>query len=366
MSAHAPALAISTVASLLLACGGEQPAPTPPALADCSPGWQPIYGRADLLEPPALAYGEDTLLFQTVEGEVAEPNADRAVIQALTTGDGIARTLVADEASTLWVEDGTVFYTHGGLQDQLFRVPLAGGAAALVLDGGSAAPLIQSFPAGLDASYFYWTWMNELGPSSLSLWRMSRTGGSPERLAPLPGVRDKVRLALAADGVIAADSHGVTGVVPFDGSAVRLLGAMPDSLDTRLVGVDGSGSYWLHSSIPAAEPREQAPSEILQVPADGSDPRPFWPEKPPLFAPSRLWADPDGGWLVAGSEDFDDGHSHHAVWLLDPEGAGRRAACDPSVHLLDDSTQPAFSADAAYLVATYAELHTWAIVRVAR
>jgi hypothetical protein len=355
-----------SVVSLLVCCSSEEPPTTLPSLASCSRGWETLYTRADFLEPSALAYAGQTLLFPAIEGDVGNPNADYFVIQALSTSDGVARTLVVDSANHLWPEDGSVFYTRSGRQNQLFRVPLTGGTPELVLDGGSAAGGISA--AALDAEYFYWTTRYEPGHFDLSIWRMARAGGTPGRVADLPAFPGKARLALASDAIIVAGINGDTRLVPLDGSEVRSLSDVPDSTAIPL-GVDATGSYWvrLRREPNPGEPSARVPSEIIHVPADGGAASPFfWSGQPPLFQPAALSADPDGGWLVTGFEDFDDGQLHHVVWFVDADGTGRRAACDPSTELTGGSARPAFSADAAHLIAIYAELRTWAVVRIPR
>jgi hypothetical protein len=317
------------------------------------------------LEPFELAYAEQTLLFAAIEGEVGNPDADYFVIQALSTSDGVSRTLVVDSASHLWPENGSVFYTRDSRQNQLFRVPLAGGTPELVLDGGSAEGSVSA--AALDAQYFYWTTKYEPGHLDLSIWRMPRAGGTPERVADLPAFPGRASVALASDAIIVAGINGDTRLVPLDGSEVRSLSDVPDSTAIPL-GVDASGSYWvrlLREPNPN-EPADRVPSQIMHVPADGGAPSPFDFGQPQLFQPAALSADPDGGWLVTGFEFFDDGQLHHVVWFVDAAGTGRRAACDPSTQLTGDSARPAFSADAAHLIAIYPDLHTWAVVRIPR
>jgi hypothetical protein len=322
------------------ALGGCSDGPALPSVSSCSAGWKPLTGRGnDLSVPAALAYSEGNLYYPS------EPQVT-PIIQSMSVDDLSVQTLPVTWpgdpllADDLWVEGDHLLVTGF---EQFFSIPLAGGAAQLIYDGRAAG---NTFPNSPYQTYtetdFFWTEFTE--PLTTTVFRSSRSGGAPMMLGAVTNLVQG--MALAQDSVVLAGEAG-GWAVPLDGSPVRTLAAG----SPYFAGVDGQGIYFTQvTSNP-----DQA--YLSLSPADGGTAQLFWPAVPADAAPTQVWSDGQGGWVVTGVQVFDDHHPHLAVWLVDAGGNGHLAACDASA---DDSADaffanlaPAVGPDAVYLVTEY-------------
>jgi hypothetical protein len=259
----------------------------------------------------------------------------------------------------------------------MWSLPLAGGTAELLADGSAGRTEVGvSLLHDFDESAFFWT---ELGPTDINapttVWRMSRPGGSPVEIgsatAVVPGTADVIafeQIALAPDGVLLATVFGFADLVPYAGGPARPLAA-PVVSDTfgvvDLAGADQTGAYW--SIRRPGSPADADEWDLVLSPADGGPVQTFWAQGPPHSGISHIWPDGQGGWVMTGSQLFDDLAFHATVWLLDAGRTATRLGCSPGS---DDrswiESQVAVAPDAVYAVTKDLLAPTWQIDRIAR
>jgi len=344
--------------SLFEGCDGTSHLPRP-SLASCTSGWIPTsLSLEKALGPRAMVWANGVLYQSWTD----VPTIGEAIVSTPADGGSVTTLVPNDWANGIWVEGDNVLYAH---DDRLMQVPITGGSPTAILDGGQAGaastPPTYFGTSLLDPSWFYWATSNETGVSQV--WRMPRSGGAPEALAPLP-LQNVSNLVALSDGVLVEGTQplGAGGtwnalVAPFGGGNPQPL----DPIGYQFVSVDSGGAIWT-----AFTGAPDALDETFQVrisPADGSPATPLSPELPIGFLAD--WGSPDGqgGRLLSGNEIFDDLLIHREVFLVGADGSATRLACNPS----NDVTYlgaGAVSPDALYM--TVNDPNGWVIVKVPR
>lgn len=342
--------------SLASAGCGDDP-PPPPTLASCQDGWQPLIAPRPLFLPKALAYRQGELIYSATARSIDDGlRVDQ--IEAQPIAGGPVRVVAPGSAWNLWVEGDLIFFAMGS---SLKSVPVAGGTPTVLLD---TDPQVRDevFVQALSPDFFFW---GVYGVSTTAIWSWPRAGGEKQLLGTITEPDFYKVMVLGTDRLI------ITGLAGKSAVALPLAGGSPIKLadvGVRMIGTDATGAYGSHqTSAGGARPERFA---IRFAPADGGAARPFWPTLPADMAPYRMWSDGRGGWLVAALEWFDDGRAHTALFWVDSQGGGTRAACNPDTVASDYmEVPPAFTDDAAYVINE--DVHdpshaTWSIIKIPR
>ena len=236
-------LGLATLGIALPACGNDSP-PLESASV-CMEAWQPLTTARPYDVTSQLVYQDDTLYLSTaLEG-----------ILSLPTTASQPTPLSSMSSLELWIEGDHLFFSGGAQATQIWSLPLAGGTAQLIADGGAGRTNVGiSLHHAFTDTDFIWTEQSfgEIGPTTV--WRMSRSGGDPIQFGSATAVvpMDSVGLgfsaiALASEGVVLAADFGIADLVPYDGGPTRPL-AVPTASSfayITLAGVDPAGAYWL-------------------------------------------------------------------------------------------------------------------------
>ena len=289
---------------------------------------------------------------------------------ALPTDGSAPTTLASLPTSTteLWIDGTNLLFSQGTLHNQIYSLPTAGGTPQLLLDGGAG----QTIPgdAGLhafNATDFYWI-------EGATVWHQSRSGGIANQIGNFQLERYPDHLALTANAVLtgaewldpryqASPLETGADAFPFDGSGRSAL-SIPSSPPTDpapfVAGADSLGVYW---SIPSTKEHFSA---LVLSPADRGSASALWPSLP--FASANFQSvspHPEGGWVLVGEQEFDDGSNRLTITLVDPQGTGALLGCAP----IDDGVTGegvAVAPDAVYFSTQNQTTFTWEIDRIAR
>lgn len=352
---------------LILLCSGGCGGGNQPGLEDaavCSAGWR-------ALTPPKPFDVTSPLVYQG--GKIYYSSLNSNALLAVPV-DGSDPSMLASGASLeLWVEgDHLLFPDSRGIE--IYSLPLSGGVPQVLIDGAGARPQIGiGLAHTFTADDLYWIEEDNLGQehNPTTVWHMARPDGLPSLIGTLtfkePGGLDFPGLAIALSGgsVVIGSDFGQAATVPVDGTGAMLL-APPQRSGQQtaladLAGVDALGAYWVFPGTP------ELPASLMLSPVDGGAARPFWPAMPATVEPTKIWPNPEGGWLVLGFQKFADGLSHTTITLIDTQGSATRLACSPG-----DGSQSwiekgvAVAPDAIYVAATNLSASTWEIDRIAR
>ena len=335
------------------ACGGRTGiTEPPPSVNDCVAGWQPITNYRPPLAPTKLVYYNEELYYY-INGASTDGN-EWAQIEAQPIVGGSARVVLPNIAATdIWLEGDQVLYGWGG---GLWQVPSQGGTPTQLI--AEQADVLNIGDHALSPTVFVWAKIFVPGVSGYQLWLVPRDGSAPAQvLGAVPGVD---WTWFTADSLITAgmgmESNYVTKL---DGSAQRslqLAGAFN-------AGIDATGVYGIVQNSPDT-------CVLQRAPVDGSAVQLFWPDKTPTLVPNNIWVNPFGGWFISGGELMDDNALHPSLFFMDARGQVTRAACSATAgpnHAV--TRQPAFTADAAYVVEedfNDPADGSWRIVRVPR
>jgi hypothetical protein len=350
MSPHRLAPWLSTLLIVASAgCGDSRSPPEDPA--SCTSAWQPLTSPMPFDVTSSLAYRDGVLYFMT--GLPAQ-------LVALPTNGRDQTVLAPVYGSDPWIEGDQVLYWVG---NQIFGVPVTGGTAQLLFDGGvgrrgSGAAAFRHASTPTD---FFWT-ENPTLEGATNVWRATRPDGAPAKIGtanaiqpPSTALPFATTMAVSDDSALLASLFGIAFALPFDESAPRPLArpaGVKDS-DINFVSVDADGVTW------------SIPGRLVLAPTDGSAVRDLWPALPAQVQPLRSWPDGNGGRIVAALQPFGDGRFHMTVWTLSANGTGQRLACAPASASLFPriDARPVIGPDAVYLIAVD---DTWQVVRVPR
>jgi hypothetical protein len=305
---------ILSFAIVLVSCGGTDSATPPPELASCTSGWQVVRPfEPAVWGPTALAWSAGALYFATPPGE-------RNEIRSFPASGGETRTVTSKWGDHLWVEGDRLLVASF---DELFSVPVTGGEATPVLQGGT-----QQLPnelrivtdSALDGTHFYWLVLG----AGTEVWRMPRAGGRAQRLAILPPIGQEREFRVTASGILVTGWRSDTvHLLSKETGEVRSLAPL-DGLGGDVHGADDQRVLvrrWTGATATSAT------SALYQLPLSGSNPERFWPSMSPTLDMVGGWSDGRGGWLISALEEFTDGHRHASIWAVDGTGSGRRIAC---------------------------------------
>ena len=301
--------------------------------------------------------------------------------------EGSAPLVVAHlptSTTELWIEGTNLLFSQGALNNQIYSVPLSGGTPELLLDGGASRPN-PGFAGqhAFNATDFYWLEGTKIFPSTqgvseAGVWHQSRSGGVANKIGHFQLDFTLDHIALAANAVLTGGqwldprypaSPLETGVdaFPFDGSGRSSLGipySPPTDPAPFVAGADRLGLYW---SIPSTKEHLSA---LILSPADRGPARALWPSLP--FASANFQnvsANPEGGWVLVGKQEFDDGSNRLTITLVDPQGTGTLLGCAP-IGDADDAVvynpSVAVAPDAVYFTTQNERTFTWEIDRIAR
>ncbi|MDB4983494.1 MAG: hypothetical protein JWM82_4246 [Myxococcales bacterium] len=340
-------------------CGDSRVPPEDPSV--CTDAWQPLTPPKPFDITSSLAYRDGVLYFMTGFPET---------LFALSTDGRTQNVLAPVFGWDPWIEGDQILYWVG---NQVFGVPLTGGAAELRFDGGvdrrgSSTAALRHASTPTD---FFWT-ENPILNGPTNVWRAPRVGGAPAKLGTATATeppRDPLpfqsTMAVSNDSVVLASLFGIAVAVPLDGSAPRPL-ARPAGVgdsDFAFISDDADGVTW---SIPRSTTNPLGPErKLVLAPADGSAVRDLWPALPAEVQPLRSWPDGNGGRILATVAPFADARFHAEIWTLSADGIGKRLACAPTSAGLSVriDVRPAVTKDAVYLIAVD---DTWQVVRVPR
>lgn len=287
---------------------------------------------ANLIDPHAFALGKDSIY---VQGYLTA-SSNKQII-AVSMAD-LRLTPVADgECESLFVEGDTIYCAEF---DQLLSVPTSGGTLGLVVDAGLVegpghdaivgAPVRDDAGVtngcvfgsyALDQAYFYMG--GTCGPlaSSISVWRVPRTGGPPQRLGAY-GPDIVQAMALTPQGVL-VNTLTNNLVFPYESSSLFDLGRSRG----RFAGLDQLGSYFVPFA-PADGPSSQS-FPLLRIPATGAQTEEAWPDAPYWVNPFRIFRDAVGNLLIVADEELDDNQFYTEFWSQNAKGETRLLSCIP-------------------------------------
>jgi hypothetical protein len=354
---------IGVVLAAVGGCGSD--AAKLESVSACTGGWQPLTQPAPrdiMFAPLALVGGNIVYSTFSAPGVFAQPIAG-----------GAAAKLAPDFATWLAADGDAVVYATGNFGSQFFSVPVGGGTPQLLLDASAGRPDVgAALLMTMTSTDFVWTEVRRAGVTPWTVWRASKTGGTPTMLATVPattpmGTDDLgfSAIATSSDTVVLGSILGLADAVPLAGGAPRPL-ALPMLVAQgagSLTGVDGTGAYW--HQLRAGVPSSDDAWDILLSPVDGSAAMAFWQGLPDHTSPERILPDGAGGWIVVADQMFDDQQFHTTVWTLAADRrTAKRLACSPDLSVQDSVTvAPAVAPDAVYLVAMG---DSWQLVRVPR
>ena len=357
---------------------GRPSTPAPLVSASvCSAAWQPLTPPQDLF-PQAAPWTVPASQLVYQDGTIYYVSSGKDLIAVPT--DGSAPTTLASLATStteLWVDGTNLLFSQGTLNNQIYSLPTTGGTPQLLLDGaaGRTNPG-RAWPHAFNATDFYWL---EQGPLA-TVWHQSRSGGVPNPVGTFQ-LQDYSpdQLGLTANSVLtggqwldprypASPLETGADAFPFDGRG-RIALSIPSSPPTDpapfVAGVDPLGVYW---SIPGTE---QHLSALILSPADRGPARELWPSLPFASATFRnVAASPDGGWVVVGNQEFDDGSKRITVNAIDARGTATLLGCaavdDSVLDLSVLNENAAIAPDAVYFSTQSQAKFTWEIDRIAR
>jgi hypothetical protein len=353
-----------------ISCGAEGPQ-TPDGAdqrldpATCARGWRVVHSPRQ--EGGIFSFGREELLWHGGHLYFHQDGRKRGLHSVPVTG-GEASVVVEGGLWDAWIEDDRLLY----VQDlRLFSKPLAGGPAQEITYGRSLLDQAKELPSvtawGLDRDALYWSRDRYLGDlqSEVTIWRGSR-GGGEETSAVLP-VRKNANLvrSIIPVGDDLVVTHGLDGplawALPRTGGPAREVASLGPT--SKLLGVSAAGEVlW---SAPGGGFDGTKGSERYLV-ARGrlteAAPQPFWVGKPRNAYPMGAWDRGGGRWYVSTWEWGTDGALHTAVWSVNALGDGKRLACDPEVgsRLIAGAAAP----DAHYGVVRYTNQY-WQVIAVA-
>ncbi len=334
--------------------------------AACKPAWQPLSAPQRFDVTSGLVYEGGTVYYSSLN--------DQAVLAVPTDGSAPMTLASAVTASELWLEGDHLLFTGGDLANQIYSLPLGGGTARLVLDGGAGrtSPGV-ALAHVVTAGDFYWIEQtrSDSGIGNSTVWHQGRSGGGPAQIGATsftdpsgfdyPGTA----IALGSDTIVIGSAFGQAATLPAGGGYAALLATPTASADmnieSSLAGLDALGAYW---SVPGAGDQ---PGSLMLSPADGGAAKPFFATAPGNGLVQKIWPNPEGGWVMTSLQIFSDGVDHMTIWLVDPQGQATRLACSPGA--ADSSwieKGVAVAPDAIYVPAENLTAGTWEIDRVAR
>jgi hypothetical protein len=300
-----------------------------------------LTGPANETAPSEITWKDGVLYMVRESGVYAVPEMG-----------GAPQKLVDGAIRRLWIEGDRIVYASG---DRFSAVPLAGGTPQLLGDGKteSTKDALWVTAQALDESFFYWVRSDAY---AATFWRMSRGGGSAEKLAAPAGVDWDARLAIFGDQLVAAEGGGKAYAIPKGGGDAR---ALDVSSGWDFLGFDKTGALYGGSADPASVFRADPARGPAQAVA-------------PSLLPRRLdvtQASPStNGWFFAGPEPFADSSYRTSVWAVDStEASAHRVACQADASSMLYVQAVTDSPSASFLSVWHvgeAEPHTWEIIRV--
>jgi hypothetical protein len=261
----------------------------------------------------------------------------------------------------------------------LLVVSLGAGPDGSLVPNGALCPPLHVF----NATDVYWLEGTETVPfaqgvSGAAVWHQSRSTGVVNEIGDFQLAFTLDHIALTANAVLtggqwldprypASPLENGADAFPLDGSGRASL-SIPSSPPTDpapfVAGADRLGVYW---SIPST--KEHFSALILSPPDRGSA-RALWPSLP--FASANFQnvsPNPEGGWVLVGRQDFDDGSNRLTITLVDPQGTGTLLGCAP-IDDVDDAVvynpSVAIAPDAVFFSTQNQHTFTWEIDRIAR
>ena len=350
-------------ALLLAACGST---PAPEHLLDpnlCAGAWSSIYSPEQTPVSPILP----TIRWSGDQLFVSKAWPYPPTIQAIPVAGGDPVNVYQGDALEFWIEGDRLLVASGG---KLLSTPAGGGGPAeVVLTTHVFDVFKDQLPVGwsVDGNALYWAVMDFVsgGNTQWTIWRAPRDGSGDVNLGVLPlppqsqGQVDRV--VPLGDRVLVSTS-GTTG-----GARVFAVPIAPGPISelpqggTSVLGISDDGTI-LWSTATGVE-KNRFVTTIAQSRADGSQPAPYWPGKPPGADSSASWPDGAGGWYVATDEVGTDQALHATVWLIDGAGAATRLACDPQVQSILSSA--AVGADGLVGMDFYTNRY-WRLVEISR
>lgn len=353
-----------------LSCGSEGPQPPdgadqPLDPATCARGWRVVHSPRQ--EGGFHSFGREELLWHEGHLYFHQDGRSRGIHSVPVTG-GEASVVVDGGVWDAWIEDGRLLY----VQDlRLFSRPLAGGPPQEIAYGRSLLDQARDLPSvyawGLDRDALYWTRDRYLGDlqHEFTIWRGLRGTGEETSVA-LPirkqaglvrniiPVGDDLLVTLGLDG-------GLSWALPRTGGTARQVPSPGAS--SRFLGVSAAGEV-LWSSAGGGFDGTKGSERYLVARGGltGAAPEPFWVGKPRNAYPLGAWDRGGGRWYISTWEWGTDGALHTAVWSVNGTGEGRRLACDPEVRsrMIAGAAAP----DALYGVVRYTNQY-WQVVSVA-
>jgi hypothetical protein len=341
------------------------------SVKDCGARWQPFMTSQSWDGYSPLVYADGTLYYTSFRAQA---------LLAVPTNGGAPTTLAAVVANELWIEDDHLLFSQGTPANQIFSVPLSGGTPQLVLDGGAGRTSPGNVLAhAFTATDFYWTETSLISDGiPPTVWQQSRAGGTanqigtitfqapPDQTTATPGTYlTAPYLALTTDAILVANERELAVGLPLAGGPLAPLALPAPSPDlasqAELVGLDSQGAYW---SIPGIGYES---GSIVLSPGDGGPARVLWSAQPFASGVIKAAADGAGGWILVGTQIFDDQIDRMTVRSLDAQGTSTLLGCSPGSSSDSFVTQPfAVAPDAVYVVAGNLSTKTTEIDRIAR
>jgi hypothetical protein len=352
--------------AMVVACDGTSPAATTITLESataCGQNWRALTAPQPGVPASPILYQAGTLYLATVHDGVGS-------LAAFPTDGSPPTLLAALDPGELWIDGDQLLFPQGNLGNQIYSIPLTGGTPQLVLDGGAGRTNPGPAPAhAFNATDFYWTETSTtVETGETSVWWQSRAGGAPSQLGTIAFTGSFIgghAIALNGSAALVGASGGLAAAVPFDGSGSFPL-ALPSTSaelaqEADLAAMDPLGAYWS-----VRGPGNQ-PSSVILAPGDGSPARAVWYPMPFTSSALIVTPDPQGGWIVAGTQAFDDDLDHIVVTALDARGSATHLACSPGDSNSSWFNWPvALAPDAIYAATMNISAGTWEIDRIAR
>lgn len=281
----------------------------------CVSEWQTLF-EEELddggLTPLAYARGEVIFSF-------ADYRAMRGELRALdASAGGRGRLLAVASPEELWVESEQLLYWE---RQQLFEVPLVGGAPELVLDargGGAVRGAALVSPTDL-----FWTQGSADGQLT-EFWRRARDTGQTTALARFDrGELTASELALGSSALVANGTARVVAL-PLDGDSPLELAPVTSG---ELLGVGGRGAYYARRANMSARGGDANEYELMLAPADGGPPVRAWRGAAgQLLDAITEWGE---GLLVTGAYYLGGGPARTVIVYIEASGRAHVLACHP-------------------------------------
>lgn len=351
--------------ALVAGCWADKDPPVAKVGSCSSADWREIVRMTVLplpQTPDRIKVAQGRLFWSALP--LSGPSFGPAAILSVPLAGGEPTVHVRELTTThFWVDGDRILYT---VSDVLKSVPLAGGPAVTVLEGGTTGMRPDGLTYGvgaqeIDGAHFYWevtAYERVLMIKDATLWRMPLAGGPAERLAQIADA-SAGRMAYAASSFIFSGDSILVGVEGGSAFQVPKAGGPPvqfASMAGAFVAADEAGVVWREPALVSPTIR----FSVVRTTPRGARPESFWTDKPFELEPTWGWSDGRGGYVIRARERFAEDTTHDALWRVDSSGRGTRIAC-----LANDKTNfmeiSAVAPDGIYLATETYDPPSWTI-----